>query len=210
MSLTNQLETYIPSESFAYAVELLHTNNIQLRISRPRKGKLGDFRPPRKGEAHRISVNSDLNKYAFLVTLLHEIAHAICWEKYKNKVKPHGVEWKILYSNILLQAINLSAFPKELTPTILKHVNKPKAGVAGDIPLERALMQYNITEDNTAITLLADLGVDVTFKLTQNNRTFKTIAKQRTRFKCKELGSRKIYLISGAAKVTVLIAPING
>ena len=204
MPLTNQLEAYIPTQSLTYVAELLRSNVIQLRISRPRKGKLGDYRPPRKGEIHKISVNSNLNKYSFLVTLLHEIAHAICWEVYKNKVKPHGVEWKNLYSDILHQAVELNAFPKELAPTILRHANNPKAGVAGDIPLERALMQYNQHENTHTTTLLADLDIGVNFMLLQNNRHFKTIAKQRTRFKCKELSSRKIYLISGAAKVMLI------
>ena len=27
------------------------------------------------GQGHRISVNANLNKYSFLVTLLHELAH---------------------------------------------------------------------------------------------------------------------------------------
>ena len=39
---------------------------------------------------HRISVNGNLNKYSFLITLIHELAHLLTFTQYKNRVDPHG------------------------------------------------------------------------------------------------------------------------
>ena len=40
-------------------------------------------------------MNNNLNKYSFLITITHEIAHMMIWEKHQNKVDPHGEEWKM-------------------------------------------------------------------------------------------------------------------
>jgi SprT protein len=45
-----------------------------------RSSKLGDYRPPQRGLPHRISVNHNLNQHEFLITLIHEMAHLLCWE----------------------------------------------------------------------------------------------------------------------------------
>ncbi|MDP4750251.1 MAG: SprT-like domain-containing protein, partial [Schleiferiaceae bacterium] len=42
----------------------------------PRSSKWGDFRPAHDGKPARIRVNRDLPPDAFLLTLLHELAHA--------------------------------------------------------------------------------------------------------------------------------------
>ena len=70
-----------PEGSADYAYDILWKYGIQLRIKKPRTTKLGDYRPPQPGEARRISINKDLNKFSFLVTFLHETAHLINFEK---------------------------------------------------------------------------------------------------------------------------------
>ncbi|HAD34265.1 MAG TPA: hypothetical protein DCF44_07170 [Chitinophagaceae bacterium] len=45
-----------------------------------------------------MSVNGNLNSYHFLITLLHEIAHMLVWEQFRNRVKPHGLEWKHVFA----------------------------------------------------------------------------------------------------------------
>ena len=84
------LKKYLPEGVEDYCHDILWQYGIQLHIKKPRKTKLGDYRPPRNGEAHRISVNNDLNQYAFLLTFLHETAHLINFEKRGYKVQPHG------------------------------------------------------------------------------------------------------------------------
>ena len=60
------------------------------KVKKSRSSKYGDYRPPLKGSNHLITINYDMNKYAFLITLVHEIAHLTNWNKHKDKVKPHG------------------------------------------------------------------------------------------------------------------------
>lgn len=58
---------------------------------------------PRKGLNHQITINQNLNKYAFLLTLVHEIAHLITYVNHGWNVKGHGPEWK-------------NCFKKQITP----------------------------------------------------------------------------------------------
>jgi len=87
------LKKYLPVGTEEYATELLLRHRIHLHIKRPRQTKYGDYRPPAAGENHRISVNKDLNPYAFLITFLHEVAHLLNFEKHRGRVQPHGQEF---------------------------------------------------------------------------------------------------------------------
>ena len=93
--LVGILQKYLPTGTEDYAADLLLKHSIHLYIKKPRTSKFGDYRAPRPGENHRISVNKDLNPYAFLVTFLHEVAHLLNYEKHRTRVKPHGPEWKL-------------------------------------------------------------------------------------------------------------------
>ncbi len=93
------LANYIPQQAVDLMAEWILDFNFDLRITKERNSKLGDYRNPTPGERHKISVNHNLNQYAFLITLVHEIAHLHTWEKHKWKVKPHGDEWKNEFKN---------------------------------------------------------------------------------------------------------------
>ncbi len=93
---------YLPEKAVPEILNWLENSNVQLKITRNRHTKLGDYRPPIKHKFHKISINYDLNKYNFLITLIHEFAHLNIWEQFKNRVKPHGKEWKEEYSKLLL------------------------------------------------------------------------------------------------------------
>ena len=69
------LEKYLPAQSLDYIHPWLVEHKVQLRISRRRITKTGDYRPPVRHRQHRISVNGDLNKQEFLITLVHEMDH---------------------------------------------------------------------------------------------------------------------------------------
>ncbi len=95
------LNRYLPENSVDQIYDWLQEYNIHLKVSKKRSSKLGDYRPPQNGKGHQITVNYDLNSYAFLITLVHEIAHLLVWEKYRNKVKAHGKEWKETYRQLM-------------------------------------------------------------------------------------------------------------
>ena len=86
----NLLAEYLPQNTVTSVWEYIKLNEVRFRIAKPRKTKLGDYRPAMRGQPHRISVNADLNPYAFLLTTLHEFAHLDTWEVYRQKVRYYG------------------------------------------------------------------------------------------------------------------------
>ena len=114
---------------------------IDIRISNPRKTKLGDFKVI--NNVMQISINNDLNPYSFLITLTHELAHAFVYLKYGSLVKPHGVEWKNTFKSLMLNFINQSVFPDELLRLLSRHLINPKASTMSDIKLSFALRKYD-------------------------------------------------------------------
>jgi predicted SprT family Zn-dependent metalloprotease len=75
------------------------------------------------GKNHRISVNGNLNKFSFLITLLHELAHLLAFENYGNRIQAHGKEWKFVYSNLLKDFIDKKIFPPDVE-SALKNLYK--------------------------------------------------------------------------------------
>ena len=80
------LADFLPEGSFDRVVNYVHHYRVHLTISKKRKSVLGDYRHAGWGGNHRISVNGNLNKYEFLITLLHELAHLLTYEQYRNRV----------------------------------------------------------------------------------------------------------------------------
>jgi hypothetical protein len=166
-----------------------------------RATKLGDFRAGINGDKHRITVNGDLNPYAFLVTTLHEFAHLHTFEKYRNKVLPHGEEWKTAYRNLLLPAINSGQLPKDIEHALVHSLTNTKASSCTDHQLSRVLKTYDRPKEG--IVLLEQLPKNTTFEL--NGRQFIKGALRRKRFVCQEVYSDRSYLVNALAEVR----PIN-
>ena len=93
-----QLNDFLPPGTYKAVSEYLHFYKIHLTITRQRKSILGDYRHQTASRNHRISINGNLNSFAFLITLLHEIAHLLAFEEYGKKIASHGKEWKLVYT----------------------------------------------------------------------------------------------------------------
>ena len=104
---------YIPKNSIEKINFWTSKTNSTIRVSKKRFTKLGDFKVV--SDKLYISVNKDLNKYAFLLTLTHELAHAFTYINYKNTVLPHGKEWKNIFQYMLLELLEVSIFPQDIT-----------------------------------------------------------------------------------------------
>ena len=88
-----KLLQYIPEASKVQLKEYLQKIPIEIKVTRQRLTKHGDFRLKRNGMSV-ITVNNSLNPYRFLITLLHELAHYKVVKQFGHRVKPHGKEWK--------------------------------------------------------------------------------------------------------------------
>ena len=94
------LKNYIPSEASPYLTKWINELSIDIRFVKPRKTKLGDYQF--RNNQHFITVNNNLNKYAALITLTHEIAHAYTFAEFGKNTKPHAIQWKENFKNLML------------------------------------------------------------------------------------------------------------
>jgi hypothetical protein len=69
------LAKYLPAGTVEEVGRYLQQYHIHLTIAGSGKPFWGDYRHRTVYQNHRISINGNLNPYAFLITLIHEIAH---------------------------------------------------------------------------------------------------------------------------------------
>lgn len=190
---------YIPTSAHPLMTKLLANDHLVIKVKSERKTRHGDYRELPNGK-HQITVNSNLNPYRFLITLVHEIAHFEAYRKYGRFIKPHGKEWKITFQHLMLPFIRPEIFPSELLPLLARHFKNPKASSDTDAELALALKQYN---EDTDKTYVFEVPIGAEFQL-YNGRVFKRGEKRRKRFECVEVKSGKLYLFNPNAEVEIL------
>jgi len=197
--MQNMLEPYIPETAIPKVLELLTHDHLVVLVKNERKTRHGDYKRLPNGR-HQITVNSNLNTYRFLITLIHEIAHFEAYKEYGRFIKPHGIEWKRTFQRLILPFLNPDIFPNELLPFLAKHFKNPKASSDTDTSLALALKQFDETNDKTFVF---EIPLGKTFKL-YNGRTFIKGNKRRKRIECVEVKSGKLYLFNPNAEVELL------
>lgn len=188
----------MPERAVDAIFELIKVNDVHLKIVNQRQSKHGDYRRI-NGGAHIITINNSLNKYAFLITLVHEIAHLIAFEKYGRLIKPHGVEWKYTFQTLMLPFIRPEIFPESLIGVIANHFKNPKASSDTDARMAIALKQFDVKVDNHQIYMF-ELLEGTSFRI-PNGKIFKKGKKRIKRYECVELSSGNMYLFQPNAQV---------
>ena len=194
----NSLQAFLPPQTFEPVAAYLQQYKVHLTVARERKSILGDYRHRTAHKAHRISVNGNLNKYAFLITLLHELAHLLTFEKYGNAVAAHGREWKTLFGQLLAQFLQHNVFPDDIKQALLASINNPAASSCADVDLMKTLRRYDARKSNAL--LVEELPPNATFK-THDGKLFQKGEKVRKRFKCVEVKTGRLYLFSPVYEV---------
>jgi SprT protein len=197
--MQNQVNTYIPKTAIDAIKRLLNEEHLVVKVKNERKTRHGDYRQLPNGK-HQITVNSNLNKYRFLITLIHEIAHLEAYKDFGKFIKPHGKEWKQTFQYLMLPFLNPEIFPNELLPLLANHFKNPKASSDTDTKLAFALKQFDAPNDKIYVF---QIPMGATFKL-YNGRVFKKGNKRTKRYECIELNSGKLYLFNPNAEVEVL------
>ena len=193
------LDSYLPPGSYHAVMQYLQYYKVHLTVTRERRSVLGDYRFAVHGKNHRISVNGNLNSFAFLITLLHELAHLIAFAKYGNRIASHGKEWKIVYGGILQQFLLLDIFPPDIAMEIKNTMHSPAAGSCAEDGLIRVLRKYDQKQDQKI--LVEEIGVNGSFQ-TDDGRIFKRGDQLRKRIRCMEIKTGKIYLFSPVYEVS--------
>ena len=187
------LQDYLPAGTYEPVLAYLQHYRVHLTVTRERKSLLGDYRHRIHNKNHRISVNGNLNSYALLITLLHELAHLLTFEKFGNRVSAHGKEWKQVFGQLLAQFIQHNVFPDDIRTTLLHSLHDPAASSCADEALMRTLRNYDQNKSN--LVFVETLAEGSLFK-THDGKIFRKGEKLRKRFKCEEIKTKKLYLFS--------------
>jgi len=196
------LSKYLPEGSLPEVLKLLQSEPIDFKIAKPRKTKLGDYRFPRPGSIHhRISVNADLNPYAFLITLVHEVAHLKAFKDNGRGIKPHGPEWQQCFRELSQPFFELKVFPAEVEQALRKSLEKGHASSCTDLDLFRSLQNYKQSE--SPLVTVEELELHSIFSLGKN-KVFKKGPRMRKRYRCLNLKNGKEYMVHPLAEVLPL------
>ena len=189
-----RLQAHLPRSAWPVVANWLRRNPVLVRISAPRSTKLGDYRVASRTQQHRISVNEDLNKYAFLVVLVHEFAHYVTFQKYRRH-EPHGAEWKAEFKRLMRPFLTREVFPADVLRMLVLHLDDAPSSSCTDHALMRVLRRY----DRSPRPFLEELEENTVFRF--NEKLFVKGRQLRKRFRCRCLNNRRIYLIDPTAEV---------
>lgn len=192
------LAAFLPENSFDKVVHYLHHYKVHLTVTRERKSVLGDYRNAVRGKNHRITVNINLNKYAFLITLLHELAHLLTYENYGHRVASHGKEWKSIYGNLLADFVGKQIFPADIEQELKQSLVNPAASSCAEESLMRVLRRYD--DKKEPVVLVEEIKLNELFA-TKDGRVFRKGEKLRKRFRCTEVKTGLVYLFSAIYEV---------
>lgn len=199
-NLEAALKDFLPAGSVELACEKLREYPHHLIITPPRSTKLGDFTADPRGRRHTITVNGNLNKYAFLITLMHELAHLVTYLEHRDNVRPHGSEWKNHFKITLGPFLRKNVFPEDIATALRRYLSNPGAATCSDIELSKVLARYD-RNSHPDVKLLDELPRNARFVYGRERRVFVKGEKLRTRFRCFEEGTRHEYLFSPLVKI---------
>lgn len=199
------IKKYIPSDAVSQVVKWLIQYKVHLKITAPRRSILGNYRSPDNKNGHRISINSNLNTYAFLLTFVHELAHLTTYEKHKHGVLPHGIEWKREFQRLMNVFFDKHIFPKEIEEALQNYMSNPAASSCRDENLMRLLKKYD--KDNQVVHL-EEIAPNTYFQI-DDGRIFMKGEKLRKTYKCIEQKTNKAYRIHGLMPVLPVVVKMK-
>lgn len=194
------LGKYLPENSIQYCYALWHDHSIQFKITRPRKTIYGNYFY--KDGAHHVTVNGNLQKEAFLVTYIHEVAHLLIRKKYRKRLKPHGKEWQSEFSALMQPLLRVDIFGSDTLEALIRHMKSPAASSCSDPILHGLLSGKEESENQKKVSTLQS-GQSFRFQ----GRDFIWLKNLRTRIECRCLKSGRIFRISGTAFVEIGMEP---
>ena len=193
------LSKYVREHSVDPVFELIKSYNIRFKIVNERISRHGDYRKNPDG-SHQITVNATLNKYRFLITTIHEIAHLVAFQKYGRAIKPHGIDWKHTFRLLMLPFINPLIFPNSVLPLVAHHFKNPTASSDTDALLSMALKKFDPPSDKFFVD---ELPMGDYFR-TPNGQIFRKGKLRVKLFECTKIKNNQVYLFKPNAQVEFL------
>ena len=194
----NILQPHLPEKAIDYCLNLWRERPFTLKLTKSRQTKIGDFMCKHGSRNARITLNHDLNRYTFLITYVHEVAHLHVFFDIGPKADPHGDHWKKAFQRLLAPVLTADIFPEKILMPLSAHMKNPKASTFADVSLTKILRSFDA--QSHADIVLSDIPEGSIFKL--NGRWFKKGKLKRTRILCKEVNTRRQYLVPAEALVS--------
>ena len=186
---------FVPEGAIEQVADWIVGYRIKVNITKSRYTKSGDYRSPGNGHGHRISINHDLNKYHFLITFVHEVAHLTSFIKHKN-IAPHGAEWKHEFKGLMDPFLHTGIFPEDVLLALKKYIKNPAATSCSDVNLTKTLGKY----DDSSTLFLEDLPELAIFSL-KNGKKFIKGPKMKKLYRCTDYSGKHTYLVHPLAEV---------
>ena len=202
-TVTDLLQKYLPLQAVEPIRSLIDKYQVDLTITRDRKTKRGDFRPGVNGRRHHITVNGNLNKYEFLLVVLHELAHVYVFNKHARHTAPHGKEWKETFGAFIRQSVEKKLFDPSLDALLDEYSYKIKASGISDVELTRALKTFDERQDACTWQFLDELPDGGVFE-TKNKRRYVKAGKIRKRYRCICMTTKREYAFNPVAEVRLI------
>ena len=186
-------KNHIPHSAFPHIKKWITELNIDIRFVSARKTKLGDYQF--RNNQHFITVNNNLNKYAALITLTHEIAHAFTFAEFGKTIKPHAIQWKENFKKLMLTFFDYNIFPDEVLSALSRYLINPSASTANDEFLSLILRKY----DSEIFLTISEINDGDQFMY--SGKKYIKYQKIRKRIKCLNLDNNRIYLFNPITQI---------
>ena len=196
MTSEQVFQRFVPEAAVVYCNKLYQRLNFEFKVKKARNTKFGDYRIHFDSGKQTITINNDLNPYAFLITYLHEVAHLLAFNQYGRGILPHGQEWKQCFRDVSKPMLSETIFPGPILHALVKYFKNPKASSCSDPVLYQVLRQYDAQEEKLLLQHIV-IGQPFVF----NKKQFVKLEKKRTRSICREVNSNRKYSISELAEV---------
>ncbi len=192
-----RLRPFLDLGSQGFIEEILHEVHCVITPVRARRTKHGDHRQRAGEQFSEVTVNVSGNRYQFLITLLHELAHAVTIQQHGKRAAAHGREWRHIFANLLHRALQAGLFPADLAPHIERQARHgPHASSSRDAALQLALRQHDTLDHRPMVAELAEgtlFSLDGKLILRRGQRL-------RTRYHCATPKGQE-YRVSATARV---------
>lgn len=195
--MKNDYQTYIPEKAIPIVQYLIEQHHFTLKIVNQRLTKHGDFRKLPNGD-FQITINNNLNPYQFLLTLIHEVAHYVTYQKF-GIVQPHGKHWKTIFQHLMLPFLQPKIYPKHILPLLANYLKNPKASTDADVNLSLAFKKYS---KETGKNFIFEVPNGSLFQF--KKAIYKRGNKRRTRIECLHTLNNRVYLFNQNVEVTIL------
>lgn len=201
---------HVPVAAVPYCLELWRQNSFLFKITRPRRTRLGThcFHPV---SGHRVTVNINLNPAAFLITYLHEVAHVLTVRDARTKatltprsaprqrILPHGRQWKAHFNRLLQPVLTESVFPPSVLEPLRNYAQNPAATTTSCLPLAQALQTLDEWPAHLNLTEVRLLAEGDRFEF--GKKIFVRGSLRRTRLLCVDVLTGRRYTVPGHALV---------